>query len=119
MVNISDDLLNNIKPMVIISVTVFQFWVQAIIWFTILTKRGFTIGPLFVVITIIFFAVPNYYLCIRNNKWEKYFKEFEHYSKSKKVLWDSLIVLIIFGTFAFTIFSFYEMSQIDWSKYRH
>jgi hypothetical protein len=116
-VSISDDFMNAIKPTVIMGVTIIQLTIQAVIWYSILTKSNFSIDPIFGLITVSILTVVTYLIFFRNNEWKKNFQDFQNYSPNKKTVWDISIVVIIFGVLAFTIFSFYRLSQIDWSKY--
>lgn len=65
---------------------------------------------------IIVFAF-NYYTLDYKNNWRKYNVEFANYSKKKNRIGGWIVFGIILFIICNLIFSFYLMSQIDWSQY--
>jgi hypothetical protein len=89
-------------------------------YYTVYTKMFVELSismPIVYIPAIIVFAF-NYFTLDYKDNWKKYNIEFANYSKKKNrigswiVFW--IILIIIFNL----IFSFYLMSEIDWSKYR-
>lgn len=63
-------------------------------------------------------AVFNYYVFLHFRGWEIYEDEFRKYTKKKNRPINFLVFCIVFGIFSILIFTFYQYSQVDWSKYR-
>jgi membrane protease YdiL (CAAX protease family) len=118
MVNISDDFLNDIKPIAVISICQIFVLIDAFVLYTILTKKD--AGPTWPYILVVTFICGfNTYFFFFNRRWKKlYFNEFKSYNKNKSLLAGWVIFLIIIVIAASVFFSFYKMSLIDWSKYR-
>ena len=116
-IHFSDDALNELKPGIIISVLQIFLMMDIIIWYTIITKKD--VGPNWpYILLVVFICVSNYYVFLYKNKWKKYFDEFKHYNKRKNILggWFVFFTIILITTSL--IFSFYEMSLINWEAYR-
>ena len=73
--------------------------------------------PIGIVVVIILVFVK-YFVFEKNKRWLAYVKEFDALPKSKNRLGTLIVGLIVFLIITNTIFSFYLMSQIDWSLYR-
>ena len=60
----------------------------------------------------------NYYVFLHYSGWKEHEAEFKGYSKQKNLVINLAVFCVVFGTLALLIFTFYQMSLIDWSKYR-
>jgi Na+-driven multidrug efflux pump len=64
----------------------------------------------------IIIASLNYYIFIYKGKWKLHEKEFKNYSKQKNRIANLIIFSIILVIFLLLILSYYQLSQINWSK---
>ena len=116
--SISDDVLNEWKPLIIISALEIFIFIQAIIWYSVLTKNIYRGSNIYFFLLSIALVSFNYYIFIYNHKWKQYIQSFKKISK-KKDIWNGIIILFgILGILGTMIFAFYQMSLIDWAKYR-
>jgi hypothetical protein len=53
----------------------------------------------------------------RNENWKRYISEFNTWPEDKQKKWNLIMRCIVIFVFANLFFSFYWMSQIDWSQY--
>lgn len=60
----------------------------------------------------------NYFTLNYKDNWKQFNSEFENYSKKKNRIGGWIVFGIILFIISNLIFSFYLMSQIDWSQYR-
>lgn len=67
---------------------------------------------------VIIIAIFNYYILIYKDKWKLHEKEFKNYSKQKNRMANFVTLCIVLGVFALLILSYFQLSQINWSKYR-
>jgi hypothetical protein len=116
-INISDDILNRFKPVIIIAGLEVFLFIDFFNWYSILTKNG-DIATLPYFLAVLVVALFNSYVFLHGDKYKKYFPEFKNYSKQKKVIGGWITFIIIILVVASVIFSFYEMSLIDWKQYR-
>jgi hypothetical protein len=63
-------------------------------------------------------AIFNYYVFLHYKGWKAYENEFKMYSKQKSRVINFFTFFVIFGILSILIFTYYEYSQVDWSKYR-
>ena len=63
-------------------------------------------------------AIFNYYVFLHYKGWKVYEDEFKSYSKQKNWIINLMVLWTVFGIMAILIFTFYQMSLIDWSRYR-
>ncbi|HWY98807.1 MAG TPA: hypothetical protein VNY36_06960 [Bacteroidia bacterium] len=111
-IKISDDALNNLKPFALIGLLEIQIIFQILVWFSIITKLHFGIDPVIGAVVGIILMIPNYFIFPYKKIIREEAKEFEHYPKTRKVLWNTLTIAIILGVFTFTVFSFHELGQV-------
>jgi hypothetical protein len=115
-INISDDYLNSIKPVVIITALEAALLIDAFVWYNILFKnKDDVVWPYFLI--GIFLSLFNNRFFLHNNKYKNYFKEFKNYSKRIKIIGGWITFLIVILIIVSVIFSFYQMSLINWKKY--
>lgn len=69
------------------------------------------------IITVLVYAF-NYIVFQSRDQWKTIIKEFDNLSRKKRIIYDIAVYIFIAFVFANLIFSFYLMSQIDWSLYR-
>lgn len=115
--NISDDYLNEWKPLLIISVLECMLLEQLYVWYTVFTKKDLDISNIWLFIIALSIVSYNYYIFLYGNKWKSYNHIFNLFSKRKRN-WSSVILLvIIIAVIGGLICAFYQMSLIDWKKY--
>lgn len=119
-VSISDDAINEWKPLVTIGVLQIMIIVEIFVWYSILTKKILTLtNPLASILPIVaVIGVANYFFFLHRNRWKNYIAEFKQYDKKKKSVGGIVVFLIISLVLASVIFSFYRLSQIDWKRHR-
>ncbi len=119
-VSISDDAINQWKPLVTIIVLQGLLIAEIFIWYTITTKRIFSItNPLTFFLPIVgVIGIANYIFFLHGDKWKKYIAEFEIYDKRKKSIGGIVVFLLIALVLVSVVFSFYRLSQIKWEQYR-
>lgn len=66
----------------------------------------------------IILAIFNYYVFLHYRGWKAYEDEFKMYSKQKNRIINFFVFCVVFGILSILIFTYYEYSQVDWSKYR-
>lgn len=71
-----------------------------------------------VLLTIIPVALFNYFVFLHKNQWKSIVVEFDKLPKEKNIIGSWIVFGIVLLIIVNLIFSFYLMSQIDWSKYR-
>ena len=119
--SISDDGWADWKSYVIIGGSQGLLIVEFYVWCDIIFKnRNIEFSnPYKVVIPLaIFIAVINYYIFLQDDKWREYEEEFKNYTKKKSSIVGWLSFLFLIGVLSSLVFAFYQMSLIDWSKYR-
>lgn len=95
--------------------------IESGVWYTVISKNtllGFAYAKLVLILIAMSLMFFNYYTTLRNNKWKKYAVVFEAYSKRKKIITGWGVFLFLIAVIASLVFAFYQMSLIDWSKYR-
>jgi len=119
-VSISDDAINEWKPLVTILVLQVLLIAEIFIWYSIATKKILTIAnPLTILLPIIAaIGIANYIFFLHGDKWKNYIAEFKQYDKRKKSVGGIVVFLVIALVLVSVIFSFYRLSQIDWQQYR-
>lgn len=104
------------------SIIALEIWLYLafISYFSVITKKAteLTISsplvfvPLTIILLVNFLFFSNTILC------EHYIKEFDRLPKKKNRLGGWIVFGIVISIITNLIFSFYLMSQIDWSQYR-
>lgn len=116
--NISGDAWSDFKALLSIGVLQAFTFLSLYIWWAISTKSILSFSKYWIVTIAVSIGFINYYIFFNKNIWMKYNKEFDTLPKQKNKLGGwlvfGLVVIIISGL----IFSFYALSQIDWSQYR-
>ena len=117
-VAVSDDALNEWKPLCTILLLQVFLIVEVFTWITIFTKNRFSVAQprltFFSVVAIL--GIANYMFFLHKNSWKKYIKEFKVYDKSTP-LGGILVFLLILIIVASPVFGFYRLSLIEWNQY--
>lgn len=118
--SISDDGWADWKAFVIIGSSQMLLFIELLIWYTIIFRTSININkPKYIVIPItIFLAIANYYILLHKERWREYENEFKTHSKTKSLLAGWVVFLVLACVLGSLIFAFYQMSLIDWKKYR-
>lgn len=116
---ISYDSWSDWKAYVIISCTEMLFLVELIVWWSVATKMSFDVSKVWLTVIGLIISIINYNLFLSNDRWKEYEAEFKNYSKQKSRIAGWLSFMFLVGVLSSLIFAFYQMSLIDWSKYRY
>ncbi len=105
-----------------IAVIALEIWVllSVGVYYAVVTK---TVIELKISMPIIFIPLAlviilNYFAFVHTDIWKKYVKEFDRLPKHKNKLGNWIVLGVVLFIIGNLIFSFYLMSQVDWSKYR-
>ncbi len=63
-------------------------------------------------------ALFNYSIFLHQRGWEIYEDEFKIYSKQKNIIINIIVFCIVFVIPSLLFYTYYQYSQVDWSKYR-
>lgn len=90
------------------------------IYYVVYTKTyiELTISMPIAYIPLIIIFVFNYFTIHYKDNWKKYNFEFDNYSKRKNRIGGWIVYGIVVFIISNLIYSFYLMSEVDWSKYR-
>jgi len=116
--NISDDFLNDWKPLIIISVLECMTLEQAYVWYTVVTKKGVEISNFWLFLIALSIVSFNYFTFLHKEKWKAYNRKFNALSKTRRFWSGAVILLIMLAIVGDLVYAFYRMSLIDWKKYR-
>ena len=115
-VAISDDEINEWKPLVTILILEILLLVQILIWYTVYTNNVVVVAnPLltfFPIVTLL--GVINYRYFLPRNKWKEYLKEFKTYNRKKRFVGSLLTAFVVLAILISVVASFYSLSQIKW-----
>ena len=114
-VAISDDFLNEWKPLAIISLLPIFLLLETLVWYSVI-KRGFVeLGDirLPVILVSLSIVITNYYFFLHKGKWKLYVKEFDSYEKKKNIVGGIVVAIVVIGIFLSLVYSFYKLSQIS------
>lgn len=92
---------------------------SALVYYKVFINRYIHIDsnvPVYMVGGIVYFI--NYMIFCSRDQWKKIIKEFDKLPKKKNIIGGIIVYTFIVLIFANLVFSFYLMSQIDWSLYR-
>jgi hypothetical protein len=92
--------------------------IELIIWWTIATKIIIEVPKVLLAVIAILITIVNNNIFFSNDRWRNYEIKFKSYSKQKSKIAGWLVFLFLIGVLGSFIFSFYQMSLIDWSRYR-
>ena len=81
------------------------------------TKIELNIRMPIVFIPLLVILVTNYLMFIHSDVWKEYIEEFDKLPKKKNRYGTLIVLAVVIFVVANLIFSFYLMSQIDWTNY--
>jgi hypothetical protein len=119
-ISVSDDAINEWKPLVTILVLEVLLIAEFFIWYSVATKKIFVVtNPLTSFLPIVaVIGIANYVFFLHRDKWKNYIDEFKRYDKRRKSLGGVLVTLVITLIVGSVLIAFYQLSQIDWTQYR-
>ncbi|OLY90633.1 hypothetical protein SAMN05444008_101280 [Cnuella takakiae] len=119
-VAISDDVLNEWKPLVTILTLEILILAQFLCWYSLLTKRIVDVSnPFLTFLPIVaLLGIGNYRFFLHANKWKQFRGSFRQFDNGKKGVGSIKVALVILAIVAGVIISFYNFAQIDWKRYR-
>jgi heme/copper-type cytochrome/quinol oxidase subunit 4 len=115
---VSDDNWSDWKALIIMGKAQIILLLECYIWWTVITKKGFDFPNYWLIIPVFSIVIVNYYLLLNNGRWKEYEEEFKQYPKTKSRIAGWLVFLFLLGVLVSLILAFYQMSLINWSKYR-
>ena len=115
---VSDDNWSDWKSSLVISCIEMLLIIELIIWWTIATKIIIEVPKVLLAVIAILITIVNNNIFFSNDRWRNYEIKFKSYSKQKSKLSGWLVFLFLIGVLGSFIFAFYQMSLIDWSRYR-
>lgn len=119
-VSISDDAINEWKPLVTILILEVLLIAEIFIWYSVATKKIFVVSnPLTSFLPVVaIIGIANYIFFLHKNRWRNYVDEFKSYDKKRKSFGGLIVFLVIALIVASVMLAFYQLSQIDWKQYR-
>jgi hypothetical protein len=119
-VSISDDAINEWKPLVTILILEVLLIAEIFIWYSVATKKIFVVSnPLTSFLPVVaIIGIANYIFFLHKNRWRNYVDEFKSYDKKRKSFGGLIVFLVIALLVASVMLAFYQLSQIDWKQYR-
>ena len=112
--------LTHFKSTVSISVLEIFLFLSFIAYYSIFSKTAHNLNlkmPI-VFLPLLLIFLLNYLCFIHTTKWKEYFAKFERWPRSKNNMGAFFVGIFTLLIIVNMIYSFYLMSQIDWSKYR-
>lgn len=70
------------------------------------------------IICALLIIIPNYWVFVHTDKWKDYVQEFDQLPKRTNKIGGWIVFGVVLLIIANLVFAFYQMSLIDWSKYR-
>lgn len=106
-----------------IALLALELWliVSVFVYYDVIFKKGLPDDTIIVLVGGIIIAILawiKYYLFYRNDRWRAYVKDFDQLPQRQNIIGTVLVCILILLIISNLIFSFYLMSQIDWSLYR-
>lgn len=119
-VSISDDAINEWKPLVTILILEVLLIAEIFIWYSAATKKIFVLSnPLTSFLPVVaIIGTANYIFFLHKSRWRDYVDEFKSYDKKKKSFGGLIVFLVIALIVASVVLAFYQLSQMDWKQYR-
>ena len=108
------------KASLSIDVLVFFAILSFIVYYTTFIDRYFELvdSKIIVFLFIVGISVPNYFIFHHRDQWKEIVKNFDNLPKKKKLIGGWIVFGVVLLIFANLFFAFYQMSLINWSKYR-
>lgn len=108
------------KASLSIDVLIYFIIVEIFIYYKIYFNRFIHLGEnnTDIIILLILVSVPNYFIFHHRDQWKEIVKNFDNLPKKKKLIGGWIVFGVVLLIFANLFFAFYQMSLINWSKYR-
>lgn len=105
-----------------VSILALQIWllISLFVYYNIFIDRFFNLNDylsLFFILVLILLII-DYYTFNNKNKWMIILDEFDKLPKKKNIIGSVVVGVFILLIILNLIYSFYLMSQIDWSQYK-
>ena len=71
-----------------------------------------------VLFPLILISIINYLAFDKSDRWEDYVEDFNKWPAEKNAKGNIIVISLVVLVISNLVFSFYLMSQIDWSKYK-
>lgn len=115
-----DNWSTNWKASLFIDVLIFFVILSFIVYYMTFIDRYFELGDskIIVFLFIVGVSVPNYFIFHHRDQWKEIIKNFDNLPKKKNRIGGWIVFGVVLLIFTNLIFAFYQMSLIDWSKYR-
>lgn len=110
---ISDDILNDSKPLITISSLEALLLIECIVWYTVITGNTVSFSqPVWVFLPIgLGITIFNFNFFIKDKRWTKHVAEFKEYDKKNKYKGNIIVFLLITAIISSLIFSFYVLAN--------
>lgn len=115
---ISDDNWEKPKAFIVVDTICALLIVEFLVWWTLIFKSNVNFSKLWFIIPTLIIVTLNYNFLMSRNNWDNYEAEFKSYSTRKNRIINLSVLMFILLVIGSLIFAFYQMSLIDWSKYR-
>ena len=90
-----------------------------LIYYTVFTKQWINIANgKAILLYVALISLPNYFIFHHKHQWKEIVKEFDKLPKKKNLIGSCIVFIIVLAIITNLIVAFYQMSLIDWSKYR-
>jgi hypothetical protein len=119
-VSVSDDALNEWKPLVTILILEVLFIAEIFVWYSVATKKIFVVNnPLASFLPMVaVIGIANYLFFLHKDRWKNHIDEFKRYDKKRKLIGGAMVCLLITLIIGSLLMAFYQLSKIDWKQYR-
>ncbi|MFM6976297.1 MAG: hypothetical protein ACKOW2_05560, partial [Sphingobacteriaceae bacterium] len=116
---VSDDGWDDFRALILLNSLTVLFLIECLAWWSVLTKQIVAVNKLlYCIIVGIPLVIVNSRFLSKKKIFKTYEDEFVKYSLPRNRVLNSIIVLSIIFILGSLIFAFYQMSLIDWSRYR-
>lgn len=112
--------LSDMKAGICIMALEIWFLLSLGVYYTIITKdvTDLSLKTPIVFVPFLIIVLIKYFAFVHTNVWKDYVKEFDKLPKEQNRKGSWIVFAIVVFVISNLVFSFYLMSQIDWSKYR-
>lgn len=113
---LSDDAINEWKPVITISLLEVFVIIQGFLWLSVIKKQVYQFATFPFYIFTIGLVAFNYFIFQNKNSWKKYRHKFDNLSRVQSFRGGVLILLIITIILIGLIYAFYQFSLVDWHR---
>jgi|SRR5690554_58203 len=108
------------KAILTLDVVLFLLVYSFIVYYAVFINRTTNIGGEIQTIWILgaLILIPNYFIFEHRDQWKEIVVRFDKLPKKKNIIGGWIVLLIVLIILINLIYSFYLMSQIDWSQYK-